>query len=115
MRNGSAIHIGGYKVHGPDALPKLEVPIKSMTISFKRPDWYARWLPYLAIAGICLLGPTLRSRRAARGRILQQLQSFARWAACFTSQPIPDDENTLLIAYWPAGEITHRLPLVDAR
>jgi LmbE family N-acetylglucosaminyl deacetylase len=84
----------------------LEVPIKSMTISFKRPDWYARWLPYLAIAGICLLAGATAAEAAEpppATAILQQLQSFREMGSVLYIAAHPDDENTLLIAYLARG------------
>ena len=77
-----------------------------MTISFKRPDWYARWLPYLAIAGICLLAGATAAEAAEpppAAAILQQLQSFREMGSVLYIAAHPDDENTLLIAYLARG------------
>jgi LmbE family N-acetylglucosaminyl deacetylase len=77
-----------------------------MTISFKRPDWYARWLPYLAIAGICLLAGATAAEAAEpppATAILQQLQSFREMGSVLYIAAHPDDENTLLIAYLARG------------
>ena len=77
-----------------------------MTISFKRPDWYARWLPYLAIAGICLLAGATAAEAAEpppAAAILQQLQSFREMGSVLYIAAHPDDENTLLIAYLAHG------------
>ena len=77
-----------------------------MTISFKRPDWYARWLPYLAIAGICLLAGATAAEAAEpppATAILQQLQSFREMGSVLYIAAHPDDENTLLIAYLAHG------------
>src|ERR1019366_1311590 len=85
---------------------KLEVPIKSMTISFKRPDWYARWLPYLAIGGICLLAGATAAEAAETNSapaMLQELKSFHEMGSVLYIAAHPDDENTLLIAYLAHG------------
>ena len=77
-----------------------------MTISFKRPDWYARWLPYLAIGGICLLAGATAAEAAEpppAAAILQQLQSFREMGSVLYIAAHPDDENTLLIAYLAHG------------
>ena len=77
-----------------------------MTILFKKPGRYTRWLPYLAIAGACLLagaaaGETAEPPPAAA--ILQQLQSFREMGRVLYIAAHPDDENTLLIAYLAHG------------
>ena len=77
-----------------------------MTISFKRPDWYARWLPYLAIGGICLLAGATAAEAAEpppAAALLQQLQSFREMGSVLYIAAHPDDENTLLIAYLAHG------------
>jgi LmbE family N-acetylglucosaminyl deacetylase len=77
-----------------------------MTILFKRPDRYARWLPYLAIAGICLLAGATAGEAAEpppTAVILQQLQSFREMGSVLYIAAHPDDENTLLIAYLARG------------
>ena len=77
----------------------------SMIISFKRPDRYARWLPYLAIAGICILAGDGAGEAAEPppAAILQQLQSFREMGSALYIAAHPDDENTLLIAYLARG------------
>jgi LmbE family N-acetylglucosaminyl deacetylase len=94
--------------HGKMAVTPAEpeVSIKNMTILFKRLDRYARWLPYLAIAGTCLLagaaaGETAEPQPASA--ILQQLQSFREMGSVLYIAAHPDDENTLLIAYLARG------------
>src|SRR5450759_3590962 len=50
-----------------------------MTMSSKRPDRYARWLPYLALAGTCwLAGATIAEAAEPQpaSAILQDLRSF---------------------------------------
>jgi len=77
-----------------------------MIISFKRPDRCARWLPYLAIAGICLLAGAAAgeaTKPPAAAAILQQLQSFREMGSVLYIAAHPDDENTLLIAYLARG------------
>jgi hypothetical protein len=77
-----------------------------MTILFKRLDRYARWLPYLAIASICILAGASAGEAAESpppAAILQQLQSFREMGSVLYIAAHPDDENTLLIAYLARG------------
>ena len=77
-----------------------------MTISSKRPDRYARWLPSLAIAGTCwLAGATIAEAAEPQPApaILQDLRSFREMGRVLYIAAHPDDENTLLIAYLAHG------------
>ena len=78
----------------------------SMIISFKRPDRYARWLPYLAIAGLCLLAGATAGEAAEpppRPPFCSNLRSFREMGSVLYIAAHPDDENTLLIAYLARG------------
>jgi LmbE family N-acetylglucosaminyl deacetylase len=77
-----------------------------MIISFKTPDRCRRRLPYLAVAGICLLAGPAAGEAAeppSATAILQQLQSFREMGSVLYIAAHPDDENTLLIAYLARG------------
>src|SRR5208283_1603252 len=77
-----------------------------MTIPLKRQAQRTRWLPYLAIAGICILagaGAGEAAELPPPAAILQQLQSFREMGSVLYIAAHPDDENTLLIAYLARG------------
>jgi LmbE family N-acetylglucosaminyl deacetylase len=76
------------------------------TMFSKRPDRCNRWLPCLAITGICLLAGAIAGEAAeppSAATILQQLQSFREMGSVLYIAAHPDDENTLLIAYLARG------------
>jgi len=90
MRNDPPIHIALQFM--PDARPKLEVPIKSMTISFKRPDWYAAGSRTLPSPALFAGGATAaEAAEPPPRRHLQQLQSFREMGSVLYIAAHPDD------------------------